>query len=144
MQRHLKQIISASLLLLALCAAAFAASPIASPVFKVDRDLFKLYPSLMVYEKTKASFSEPETCAGCHQDKYGEWHGSLHTLALVDPVYQGEYNKSVKATHGEGPRLRRQQDTNYGLCKEGNCGQKTDEMICAINSLLRPWWEGLG
>ena len=106
MQKHLKQMAIITLLLLVASVVAFAASPSpsASSVFPVDHDLFKLYPSLMVYEKTKAGFTDPETCAGCHQEKYDEWHGSLHSLALVDPVYQGEYNKAVKATHGEVSR----------------------------------------
>ncbi len=84
-------------LIVAVAALAFAASPTPSSVFPVDRDFFKFYPSMMVYEKTGAPFTEPETCAGCHQKQYDEWHGSLHSLAFVDPVYQGEYNKAVKA-----------------------------------------------
>jgi hypothetical protein len=86
-----------AILILAITVAAFAASDGGSPVFEVDRDFFRFYPSLMVYEKTSATFTEPETCAGCHQKQYDEWNGSLHSLALVDPVYQGEYNKAVKA-----------------------------------------------
>ena len=78
-------------------AAVFAAEPATSSVFPVDIDFFKFYPSLMVYEKNSASFTDPETCAGCHQKQYEEWHGSLHSLAFIDPVYQGEYNKAVKA-----------------------------------------------
>jgi hypothetical protein len=101
MQRNFKQISFITFLILFTTVLAFATSPTASSVFQVDRDLFKLYPSLMVYEKTKAGFTEPETCAGCHQDKYDEWHGSLHSLALVDPVYQGEFNKAVKAVGSE-------------------------------------------
>jgi len=101
MLKHLRQFVLAALLIVAACAVALAASSSASSVFQVDHDLFKLYPSLMVYEKSKATFTEPETCAGCHQDKYDEWHGSLHSLTLVDPVYQGEYNKAVKAVGSE-------------------------------------------
>lgn len=102
MQPNLKQVGLISLLLMIACAAAFAASPnTSSSVFTVDRELFKFYPSLMVYEKNTAPFTDPKTCAGCHQDKYDEWHGSLHSLAFMDPVYQGEYNKAVKAVGGE-------------------------------------------
>lgn len=97
MHRQLKQIFMISLLLLAACTGAFAVSSSSSSVFQVDRELFKFYPSLMVYEETKAGFTDPQTCAGCHQDKYDEWHGSLHSLAFIDPVYQGEMNKAVKA-----------------------------------------------
>lgn len=84
-------------LVLVVSAAAFAAAPSASSVFVVDHDFFKLYPSLMVYEKNSATFTEPDTCAGCHPKQYEEWHGSLHSLAFIDPVYQGEMNKAVKA-----------------------------------------------
>lgn len=91
-------------LVLTVSAAAFAATPTASSVFAVDHDFFKFYPSLMVYEKTSAPFTEPGTCAGCHQKQYEEWHGSLHSLAFIDPVYQGEFNKAVKAV---GPGISR-------------------------------------
>lgn len=97
MQRHLLLVCVAAMMIIIACAVALAASPSSSSVFAVDQDLFKFYPSLMVYEKTKADFTEPETCAGCHQQQYEEWHGSLHSLAFVDPVYQGEMNKAVKA-----------------------------------------------
>lgn len=89
-----------SLVASALAAACFIAvagtASVASP-FKVDLELFKLNPSLIVYEKSKAGFTEPETCGGCHEDKYKEWNGSLHSMAFIDPVYQGELNKAVKA-----------------------------------------------
>ncbi len=97
MRHHLKLVGPVCLLIIAACAMAFAAAPSSSPVFPVDHELFKFYPSLMVYEQTKAGFTEPETCGGCHQQQYEEWHGSLHSLAFVDPVYQGEMNKAVKA-----------------------------------------------
>lgn len=68
----------------------------ASP-FKVDLELFKFNPSLIVYEKSAAEFTDPQTCGECHQDKYQEWNGSLHSMAFIDPVYQGELNKANKA-----------------------------------------------
>ncbi len=101
MKQFTKQITVITILILAACVVAFAGSSQTSSTFPVDRELFKFYPSLMVYEKTKANFTEPETCAGCHQDKYDEWHGSLHSLAFIDPVYQGEYNKAVQAVGKE-------------------------------------------
>jgi len=96
MRIWLKPLVLGCLLLMA-AAVAVAAAPGGSSVFSVDRDFFKFYPSLMVYEKNSAGFTEPETCAGCHPQQYEEWHGSLHSLAFIDPVYQGEYNKAVKA-----------------------------------------------
>jgi hypothetical protein len=68
----------------------------ASP-FKVDLELFKFNPSLIVYEKSSAEFTDPQTCGECHEDKYQEWNGSLHSMAFIDPVYQGELNKATKA-----------------------------------------------
>ncbi len=97
MTKKLKIVSLVTLALVTACAVAVAATTPATSPFKVDRELFKLYPSLIVYEKTKAGFTEPETCAGCHEDKYKEWNGSLHSMAFVDPVYQGELNKAVKA-----------------------------------------------
>lgn len=95
-----KQLVLTVLLILAAAVAYATGSPSSSPVFPVDHDFFKNYPSMMVYEKNSAPFTEPETCAGCHQKQYEEWHGSLHSLAFIDPVYQGEYNKAVKAVGG--------------------------------------------
>lgn len=66
-------------------------------LFQVDRELFPYYPSLMRWEKSSAPFTEPETCGGCHERQYREWNGSVHSLALRDPIYQGELNKGVKA-----------------------------------------------
>lgn len=70
-------------------------------VFPVDRDFYPYYPSLFKWEKTGAPFTEPETCAGCHEKQYTEWNGSVHSLALRDPIYQGELNKAVKAVGHE-------------------------------------------
>ncbi|MDD2365081.1 MAG: multiheme c-type cytochrome [Desulfuromonadaceae bacterium] len=66
-------------------------------VFPVDREFYPYYPSLFKWEKSGAVFTEPQTCADCHDKQYKEWSGSVHSLALRDPVYQGELNKAVKA-----------------------------------------------
>src|SRR6185369_17231375 len=98
MSRKLKAVslIAAALIAVSAVAAIAGTAPATSP-FKVDHELFKLSPSLIVYEKSKAGFTDPETCGGCHEDKYKEWNGSLHSMAFIDPVYQGELNKAVKA-----------------------------------------------
>lgn len=70
-------------------------------LFQVDKSFYPYYPSLIRWEKTAAEFTAPETCADCHSDKYEEWSGSLHALAFVDPVYQGELNKGAKAVGHE-------------------------------------------
>lgn len=97
MVKKLKLVSLITAALVTACSVAVAATTPAGSPFKVDHELFKLYPSLIVYEKSKAGFTEPETCGGCHEDKFKEWNGSLHSMAFVDPVYQGELNKAVKA-----------------------------------------------
>ena len=79
---------------LVLCIGAFAAE---ESVFKVDREFYPYYPSLIKWDKTSAPFTPPETCGECHEQQYSEWKGSVHQLAFQDPVYQGELNKAVKA-----------------------------------------------
>lgn len=68
-----------------------------SPVFDVDREFYPYYPSLMKWNKSNVTFSEPKKCGGCHSKQYKEWNGSVHSLAFKDPIYQGELNKAVKA-----------------------------------------------
>lgn len=78
-----------------------AAAYAASEYFPVDRQFYPYYPSLIKWEKSKADFTEPEVCAGCHPQQYDEWNGSVHALALQDPIYQGELNKGFKAVGHE-------------------------------------------
>ncbi len=87
-----------------LCAAVQLLMPAASAgqdIFRVDRDFYPYYPSLIKWEKTGAGFTPPEDCAGCHPQQYEEWTGSVHALAFQDPVYQGELNLAVKAVGHE-------------------------------------------
>ncbi len=72
--------------------------------FPVDREFYPYYPSLIKYEPSGAGFLEPEVCAGCHPQQYEEWNGSVHALAFVDPIYQGELNKGFKAVGHEVTR----------------------------------------
>lgn len=78
------------------------AVPLMTPVLagameKVDKVFYPYAPSLLKWEKSKAEFTPPETCADCHPQQYKEWTGSVHALAFKDPIYQGEINKAVKA-----------------------------------------------
>jgi hypothetical protein len=75
-----------------------------SPVFDFDREFYPYYPSLIKWNKSKAGFTPPSECAGCHEKEYKEWTGSVHHLAFQDPVYQGELNKAVKAVGHEVTR----------------------------------------
>lgn len=70
-------------------------------VFSFDRALFPYYPSLIQWEKSDVPFTPPQKCGECHQQQYNEWNGSVHHMALVDPIYQGELNKAVKAVGHE-------------------------------------------
>jgi len=66
-------------------------------VFPVDRRLCPYYPSLLPYTPSKATFTAPEICWGCHQQQYQDWRGSMHVMAYRDPIYQSELNKAVQA-----------------------------------------------
>lgn len=85
-----------SVLLILITATVWAAAD-NRELFSVDRDYFPYYPSLLKWEKSTVAFTEPETCAGCHEKQSREWSGSVHSLALRDPIYQGELNRAVKA-----------------------------------------------
>lgn len=90
--------------LFVLCSTAALSAAGSQDVFPVDREIYPYYPSLFQWEKSGAPFTEPETCAGCHEKQHKEWNGSVHSLALRDPVYQGELNKAVKAMGHENGR----------------------------------------
>jgi hypothetical protein len=68
-----------------------------SPVFDFDREFYPYYPSLVKWNKSRAEFTPPTICADCHEKQYKEWRGSVHNLAFVDPIYQGELYKGQKA-----------------------------------------------
>jgi hypothetical protein len=105
MRRHAKNIALAVALIPALVVALTAGSSLATPpVFDLDREFYPYYPSLIKWNKSPAPFTAPEECGGCHEQQYKEWRGSVHNLALVDPVYQGELNKAVKAVGHEVSR----------------------------------------
>lgn len=68
---------------------------------EVDKTMYPYAPSLVKWEKSAAEFTDPETCAECHPDKYEEWRGSMHSLAFQDPVYQGELHAAHEAVGSE-------------------------------------------
>jgi hypothetical protein len=88
----------------ALVLAAAAAAAGAENYFAADREFYPYYPSLIKWEKSGAGFTEPEVCAGCHPQQYDEWTGSVHALAFVDPIYQGELNKGFQSVGHEVTR----------------------------------------
>ncbi len=71
----------------------------------VNKEFYPYAPSLIKWNKTGAVFTPPETCAGCHPDKYEEWTASMHALAFQDPVYQGELNGAIEAVGHDIARL---------------------------------------
>jgi hypothetical protein len=73
-------------------------------VLPVDRRLFPYYPSLLRYTPSKAVFTAPEMCWGCHQQQYQDWRGSMHAMAYRDPIYQAELNKAVTAIGHDNAR----------------------------------------
>ncbi len=72
--------------------------------FTVDREFYPYYPSLIKWNKSSATFTDPAVCSGCHPQQFEEWTGSVHALAFQDPVYQGELNKGFKAAGHEVTR----------------------------------------
>ncbi|KAA0888333.1 cytochrome c family protein [Oryzomonas rubra] len=98
--KHLHAIPAITLLLAILTGTALAGSP----VFNVDREYYPYYPSLIKWNKSKAEFTPPSVCKECHVKQYKEWAGSVHSLAFVDPIYQGELNKAGKAVGHEVTR----------------------------------------
>jgi hypothetical protein len=65
---------------------------------------YPYYPSLIRWEKSQAPFTPPAECGGCHPEQFEEWSGSLHALAFLDPLYQGELHKAVNAVGHEVAR----------------------------------------
>ena len=95
---HPLRTLACTALLLALLAGSALA---ASKVFDVDKEFYPYYPSLIKWNKSNVPFNDPKKCSGCHSKQYREWNGSVHSLALKDPVYQGELNKAIKAVGHE-------------------------------------------
>ncbi len=77
----------------------------ADPYMQTDPLLYPYAPSLLQWEKTDTDFVEPETCGACHPQKYREWQGSMHAIALKDPIYHGELNLAIQAIGPEAARV---------------------------------------
>ncbi len=45
--------------------------------------------------QTGESFQSSIYCVECHEDRYKEWSGSMHALAVMDPIYRTAYMKAV-------------------------------------------------
>ena len=98
----MKQLAAMIMVTVFMVAGLLCSTALAEPaVFSFDRSLFPYYPSLIQWEKSDVPFTPPQKCGECHQQQYNEWNGSVHNMALKDPIYQGELNKAVKAVGHE-------------------------------------------
>ena len=98
----MKQFAAKIMVTIFMVAGLLCSTALAEPaVFSFDKSLFPYYPSLIQWEKSDVPFTPPQKCGECHQKQYNEWNGSVHNMALKDPIYQGELNKAVKAVGHE-------------------------------------------
>jgi len=49
---------------------------------------------------TRADLIDPNACAGCHQDHFTEWAGSMHAYASDDPVFLAMNRRGQRETNG--------------------------------------------
>jgi len=92
-----RNVVSKNIAVVVIAALLLPGIVIGAAYFDVDREFYPYYPSLIKWNKSSAGFTEPEVCAGCHPQQFEEWIGSVHALAFMDPIYQGELNKAFKA-----------------------------------------------
>ena len=44
---------------------------------------------------TREQLLDPQSCAGCHQDQFQEWEGSMHAYSSNDPVFLAQHAFSL-------------------------------------------------
>ena len=49
---------------------------------------------------TRAELLDPQSCAGCHQDHYADWAGSMHAYSSDDPVFRAMNRRGQRETNG--------------------------------------------
>lgn len=55
-----------------------------------------IYVNLIMISNVDAvEFQTSFYCAECHEDRYKEWSGSMHALAISDPIFRSAYMKAV-------------------------------------------------
>jgi|Deesub1362A_J573_1020465.scaffolds.fasta_scaffold06181_4 hypothetical protein len=47
-------------------------------------------------EIEKFVYDRPEICGGCHEKKFKEWEGAMHSVAFIDPLYWKEVEMAGK------------------------------------------------
>src|SRR5437762_12275346 len=49
---------------------------------------------------TRAQLLDPQACAGCHQEQFNDWAGSMHAYASNDPVFLAMNKRGQRETNG--------------------------------------------
>lgn len=52
----------------------------------------------------EGQFESAAVCKECHEDIYKNWRGSLHALALTNPIFQTAYQRAYTQTGGEAKK----------------------------------------
>src|SRR4051812_24617155 len=50
---------------------------------------------------TREQLLDPQSCAGCHQDQFQEWEGSMHAYSSNDPVFLAMNKRGQRETNGQ-------------------------------------------
>ncbi len=79
-----------------------------------------------------ASFKPVGTCKECHSEIYGQWKGSMHSLAYKDPVWQALWKLGDKETDGLTHKLCLGCHSTAGVVSEevySKDGKKVPELV---------------
>jgi hypothetical protein len=49
---------------------------------------------------TREQLLDPQACAGCHQEQFNDWAGSMHAYASNDPVFLAMNRRGQRETNG--------------------------------------------
>ena len=50
---------------------------------------------------TQDQLKDPQSCAGCHQEQFNDWAGSMHAYSSTDPVFLAMNKRGQKETNGQ-------------------------------------------
>ena len=50
---------------------------------------------------TRAQLLDPQACAGCHQEQFTDWAGSMHAYSSNDPVMRAMNARGQRETNGQ-------------------------------------------
>ncbi|MFC1855146.1 multiheme c-type cytochrome [Thermodesulfobacteriota bacterium] len=69
-----------------------------------DEEKRPFYPSQMQVKGNRqiksSDFTDPEECGECHTEIYEQWNGSMHSKAMVDPIFLALWEIGNKETNG--------------------------------------------